>query len=347
MSYTIEVYRGRQPIERNLWRFALYVMFFPQLVAGPIERPQSLLEQLKVEHRFDYDSVKAGLQLMAWGFFKKLAIADRLAVGANAVYDQPGAYSGPAILMATYLFALQIYCDFSGYSDIAIGAAQVMGFRLMRNFDRPYFSQSISEFWRRWHVSLSTWFRDYVYYPLGGSRASGLRHAFNLLTVFTLSGLWHGANWTFVIWGALNGLYLIASIVSAPVRASLVRLSGLDRLPLLHSTFRRLVTFHLILASWVFFRAVSVRDALSSLHAVFTNRAGRALTFDSMGGRTVVVMAVASLIVCEVLQSTGSLRGFVSTTTWAIRWPAYVAFILMILLLGDFTSEQQFIYFQF
>jgi alginate O-acetyltransferase complex protein AlgI len=347
MSYTIEVYRGRQAAEPDPGRFALYVMFYPQLVAGPIERPQNLLEQLKVEHHFDYDAVKSGLQLMAWGLFKKIAIADRLAPGVNAVYNDAGSYSGAAILLATYLFALQIYCDFSGYSDIAIGAAQVMGFRLMRNFDRPYFSQSISEFWRRWHISLSTWFRDYVYYPLGGNRTSLRRQAFNLMAVFTLSGLWHGANWTFVIWGALNGAYLVTAIVTANVRTALVELSGLKRLPLLHRTIKRLITFHLILVSWVFFRAASVTDAIAALQAIVSNRAGAVLSFDSMGGRTIVVMAIGSLMVCEVLQSNINIRAFMSRRPWAIRWPAYVAFVLMLLLLGDFTSEQQFIYFQF
>jgi D-alanyl-lipoteichoic acid acyltransferase DltB (MBOAT superfamily) len=347
MSYTIEVYRGHQEVERNIARFALYVMFYPQLVAGPIERPQHLLEQLKVEHRFDYERVKSGLQLMAWGLFKKVAIADRLAQAVNAVYGDATQYSGAAILVATYFFALQIYCDFSGYSDIAIGSAQVMGFRLMRNFDRPYFSQSISEFWRRWHISLSSWFRDYVYVPLGGSRRSGWRRAFNLMVVFTLSGLWHGANWTFVIWGALNGVYLVASIVSARARRSMVRLSGLDRLPQLHSMLRRVLTFHLILLSWVFFRAQSVGDAGTMLHAVLTNRPGLGIAFDSIGGRTMVVMAVGLLLVFELLQSRTSIRAFISSKPWPVRWPAYMALIVLLLLLGDFASQQQFIYYQF
>jgi D-alanyl-lipoteichoic acid acyltransferase DltB (MBOAT superfamily) len=347
MSYTIEVYRGHQEVERNLGRFALYVMFYPQLVAGPIERPQNLLEQLKVEHTFEYERVKSGLQLMAWGLFKKVAVADRLARGVNLVYGDTASYSGTAILIATYMFAIQIYCDFSGYSDIAIGSAQVMGFRLMKNFDRPYFSQSISEFWRRWHISLSTWFRDYVYFPLGGNRASGRRRIFNLLAVFTLSGLWHGANWTFVIWGALNGVYLVASILSASVRQSLVKLSGIGRAPFLHSMLRRLVTFHLILLSWVFFRAASLNDAMVALHGIVTNRPGRELSLESLGGRTMVLMAVGALVTCELFQSRVSIRAYISGMPAVQRWPAYVAMVVILLMLGDFASEQRFIYFQF
>jgi alginate O-acetyltransferase complex protein AlgI len=347
MSYTIEVYRGHQVVERSLARFALYVMFYPQLVAGPIERPQNLLEQFKIEHTFDYDRAKAGLQLMAWGLFKKVAIADRLAGGVNAVYGNTTPYSGIAILTATYLFAIQIYCDFSGYSDIAIGAAQVMGFRLMTNFDRPYFSQSISEFWRRWHISLSTWFRDYVYVPLGGSRVSGRRRAVNLLAVFTLSGLWHGANWTFVIWGALNGAYLVASIASVGARRSLIRLSGLQRVPFVHNALRLFLTFHLILISWVFFRAASVEHAMTMLHAIATARPGLGLPFESIGGRTIVVISILSLIVCESLQARIDIRAWISSRPAIVRWPTYVTLALIFLMLGDFASEQRFIYFQF
>jgi alginate O-acetyltransferase complex protein AlgI len=347
MSYTIEVYRGRQEVERNLARFALYVMFYPQLVAGPIERPQNLLRQFKVEHEFDYERAKSGLQLMAWGLFKKVAIADRLAQGVNAVYGDTAAYSGMAILMATYLFAIQIYCDFSGYSDIAIGSAQVMGFRLMRNFDRPYFSQSVSEFWRRWHISLSTWFRDYVYVPLGGSRVSSGRRALNLVAVFTLSGLWHGANWTFVIWGALNGVYLVASTVFAGARRAAVELSGLERLPRVHRMLRVLLTFHLILLSWVFFRAASVEHAGAVLHAIVTGRPGLGLPFESIGGKTTVVMSILCLVICELLQSGVKIRVFISELPALVRWPTYVALMVVFLFLGDFVSQQQFIYFQF
>ncbi|MCL4170841.1 UNVERIFIED_CONTAM: hypothetical protein GTU68_036387, partial [Idotea baltica] len=195
MSYTIEVYRGRVPAEHNIFRYALYVMFYPQLVAGPIERPQNVIHQFYEEHKFDYQRVISGLRLMLWGMFKKVVIADRLAVFVDLVYDNPNAYSGFPIIVATVFFGIQIFCDFSGYTDIGLGAARVMGFDLMKNFDRPYFSKSISEFWRRWHISLSSWFKDYVYIPLGGNRVSESRRYFNLFLVFMISGLWHGASW--------------------------------------------------------------------------------------------------------------------------------------------------------
>jgi alginate O-acetyltransferase complex protein AlgI len=221
LSYSIDVYRGRQKPERHLGIFALYVSFFPQLVAGPIERSSRLLPQFFRQNGFDPERVSSGLRLMLWGFFKKVVIADRLAVYVNAVYGNPAAYDGPTIMLATYFFAFQIYCDFSGYSDIAIGTARVMGYDLMQNFRRPYFSRSIAEFWQRWHISLSTWFRDYLYIPLGGNRVDWWRWYLNLLVVFLVSGLWHGAALTFVVWGGLHGLYLVSSLITQDFRDSL------------------------------------------------------------------------------------------------------------------------------
>ena len=347
MSYTIEVYRGHQPVERNLWRFALYVLFYPQLVAGPIERPQNLLQQLHVKQAFDYDRAKFGLQLMAWGLFKKVVIADRVAPVVNAVYQNPDAYSGSAVLVATYLFAIQIYGDFSGYSDIAIGAAQVMGFKLMRNFDRPYFSQSINEFWRRWHISLSTWFRDYVYVTLGGNRVSTRRRAFNLLAVFSLSGLWHGANWTYVVWGALNGLYLVFGILTASLRRRLVEHSQLERVPVLQYIIRILITFHLILLAWVFFRAASLADAATILRSIATWSGGAVAPLDIAGGRTLILFSVGLLVAVECLQARYPIRNLLAEQRALVRWPTYVTAVVGLLLLGEFTSDQQFIYFQF
>ena len=205
MSYTIEVYRGNQKAERNFGIYSLYVMFYPQLVAGPIERPQNLIHQFYEKHYFDYERVVEGLKLMLWGLFMKLVIADRLAIYVNAVYNNSAQHSGITLLVATVFFAFQIYCDFAGYSSIAIGAARVMGFNLMTNFNRPYFSTSISEFWKRWHISLSSWFKDYLYISLGGNRVSIPRWYLNLFIVFVISGLWHGANWTFIIWVRLMG----------------------------------------------------------------------------------------------------------------------------------------------
>jgi D-alanyl-lipoteichoic acid acyltransferase DltB (MBOAT superfamily) len=327
---------------------ATYVLFFPQLVAGPIERPQNLLPQFRVAHVFDYERARSGFMLIAWGLFKKVAVADRLGHAVNVVYGDPEAFSGSALLLATYFFAVQIYCDFSGYSDIAIGSARVLGFKLMRNFDRPYFSQSIAEFWRRWHISLSTWFRDYVYVPLGGSRVPLTRLVLNLLIVFTLSGLWHGANWTFVVWGALNGIYLAGSVLFGGARGWLLRQSGLDRVPLLHAGVRWAITFHLVLITWVFFRSTSLAQAFGVLGAIAVARPGASLPFDVAGGRTLLALSVGALVGFELLQSrSGSIREGLWRQPAFVRWPAYVVFACLLLLLGDFASEQQFIYFQF
>ncbi len=348
MSYTIEVYRGNQEPERNLGRFALYVMFYPQLVAGPIERPQNLLHQFKEEHRFDYDRVRQGLFLMGWGLFKKVAVADRLAALVDQVYRQQDAYSGPALLAATYCFAIQIYCDFSGYSDMAIGAAKVMGFDLMKNFNHPYFSSSVSEFWTRWHISLSTWFRDYVYLPMGGRRVSMLRRCFNLMTVFSVSGLWHGASWTYVIWGVLNGLYLVSSILTANVRRSAARLSGLAALPGLRKAFGVFCTFHLILLSWIFFRADSVSRALSVLKGILSWRHGLAVPFTPASGDAVdIALVLVLLISAELLQVRGMVLEKLTSRPVVMRWAFYGAALSVLILLGKFGTNRQFIYFQF
>ena len=231
MSYTIEVYRGRQKAERHFGIYALYVMFYPQLVAGPIERPQNLLHQFYEKHEFDCNRVVEGLKIILWGLFMKIVIADRIAIYVNAVYNNSEQHSGKSLALATVFFAFQIYCDFAGYSNIAIGTAKVMGFKLMTNFNRPYFSRSISEFWKRWHISLSTWFRDYLYISLGGNRVSIPRWYLNLFLVFTISGLWHGANWTYIIWGSLNGFYLVFAIITEKWRKRFKQLIGLDQLP--------------------------------------------------------------------------------------------------------------------
>lgn len=252
LSYVIEVYRGHQKAERNFGIYALYVMFYPQLVAGPIERPKNLLHQFYEEHYFDYQRVVDGLKLMLWGLFKKVVIADRLSVLVNEVYGNPSGHQGFLLVIATVFFAFQIFCDFSGYSDMAIGSAQVMGFKLMDNFNRPYFSKSIAEFWKRWHISLSSWFRDYIYIPLGGNRVPQWRMCCNLFLTFLLSGLWHGANWTFVIWGGLNGFYMVFSILTHDPRKKLVQWTGLDRHPKAHKYLNVMVVFSLVCLGWIF-----------------------------------------------------------------------------------------------
>lgn len=261
MSYTIEVYRRRVPAEKNLLSYALYVAFFPQMVAGPIERPYELLPQFHREPRVTSDGVRAGLAQALWGLFKKMVLADNVSEFVKLVYGEPRHYNGAALLFATVLFSIQIYCDFSGYTDIALGLARMMGYQLRINFMQPYFSRSVGEFWRRWHISLSTWFRDYVYIPLGGSRVALPRHYANLMITFVISGLWHGANWTFVAWGFLHGLYLILAQVLSPAATRLGRVIGVQRIPRLTALGKTLLTFSLVTYAWIFFRANTLSDA--------------------------------------------------------------------------------------
>ncbi|PKV76160.1 MBOAT family O-acyltransferase [Pontibacter ramchanderi] len=358
MSYSLDVYHGRIKPERHLGVFALFVTFFPQLVAGPIERAGNLLGQLKSHHEFSYERVVGGLRRMGWGFFKKIMIADNLALMVNQVYNNPTDYEGISLIIATVFFAFQIYCDFSGYSDIAIGAAQVMGFRLMENFRRPYYSKSISEFWSRWHISLSSWFRDYLYIPLGGNRVVKWRWYYNLFITFLVSGLWHGANWTFVVWGALHGFYLVFAIVTAKQRDALANSLGLTRWPQLYKWVQVLSVFTLVLFSWVFFRANSLADALyilqSSVAGIGNIRqllAGidlQHLLFMDQGFKVFAVSVISILIMetVHLLQRHGSVSQLIGQRPAVVRWGLYYAAIVAVLLLGQF-GHQEFIYFQF
>jgi alginate O-acetyltransferase complex protein AlgI len=261
MSYTIEVYRQSYPAEKNLLEYALYVAFFPQMVAGPIERPYELLPQFHRDPKVSFAGVRSGLVQALWGLFKKMVLADNVADFVRLVYDTPRHYDGAALSLATLLFSIQIYCDFSGYTDIALGIARMMGYELRINFMQPYFSRSVGEFWRRWHISLSTWFRDYVYIPLGGNRVRLSRHYLNLLLTFVISGLWHGANWTFVLWGFLHGFYLIVTQATAPFTTRCAQSLGLHRVPRLTAVCKTVLTFGLVTFTWIFFRADSVGDS--------------------------------------------------------------------------------------
>ena len=221
LGYSIDVYNGKISAEKNFITYALFVTFFPQLVAGPIERTKNLLDQFKIDYKIDYDRITSGLKLCAWGYFKKVVVADRLAIYVNGIYNNVDGATGSALVLATFFFAFQILCDFSGYSDIAIGVSRILGFKLMKNFNRPYFSKSIPEFWRRWHISLSTWFKDYLYIPMGGNRCGAARRYFNLFTTFFVSGIWHGAAWTYIIWGTLHGVYQIIGISTSGIRTKI------------------------------------------------------------------------------------------------------------------------------
>ncbi|MCC6839381.1 MAG: MBOAT family protein [Flavobacteriales bacterium] len=357
LSYTIEVYRRHQKAEHRPGIFALYVMFYPQLVAGPIERPGNLLNQINsttpgtgMRSNFDYDRMVDGLRQMIWGFFKKLVIADRCAVVVDQVYGAPDQYGALAIAVATYLFAVQIYCDFSGYTDIALGAARVMGFNLMVNFRTPYLSKNISEFWSRWHISLSSWFRDYLYIPLGGNRVVKWRWYYNLMIVFLVSGLWHGANWTYVIWGGLHGSYLILALVFAPLLARFTKGIGLDALPWAKRWLNIFITVQLVSFAWIFFRANSIHDAFtlvqrlfstpllwSDLHQLLTDLPRSML--DLTGVLVIAFMVMDPLFDAWAKRDKPVPKGLVGTALFA-------ALLVGILLFGYFGSTS-FIYFQF
>lgn len=351
MSYTIEVYRGNQPAEKNLGIYALYVMFYPQLVAGPIERPQNILYQFYEKHKFKAENISEGLKMIIWGLFKKVVIADRFAVIVNKVYNDPLQFEGWPLIFATFLFAIQIYCDFSGYSDMALGTARVIGFRLMKNFDSPYFSTSISEFWKRWHISLSTWFRDYLYIPMGGSRVPRYRWYFNLFITFLISGLWHGANWTYVIWGSLNGIYLIIENITRNFRHRIYASNSI--LNKSRSIIGLITTFSLTCFAWIFFRAKSVQDALYIILHLFSNLKYSLFQLKpSVLGSTqydyiVGIFSFLFLLIVERLNIRFSVNQWLKEQHFALRAFLYYALVTFILLFGVFDAQEQFIYFQF
>ena len=336
MSYTIEVYRGKQQAEKHFGMYALYVMFYPQLVAGPIERPQNILHQLKEKVVFNYDHIVSGLKLILWGLFVKVVIADRLSIYVDIVYNSPEHHSAISSLVATLFFTFQIYCDFSGYSSIAIGCAKVLGIDLMINFRRPYMSTSIREFWSRWHISLSTWFRDYLYIPLGGNRVSVYRNMFNLFFVFLVSGLWHGANWTFIIWGALHGLYLMMEIV-------IDRLVPSIKLP---RSIRWILNFVLVAIAWVFFRASNFQTAKQILKNIYTFKPGP-LYIGNASYLVYSFFAILFLFAAEYnAEKLNNRYAWLHSERKVLRWSAYLLLILTLLSIGVFNGGQ-FIYFQF
>lgn len=358
MSYSLEVFWGRMKPEKHFGVYMLYVSYFPQLVAGPIERPQNLLHQLNRKVSFNAPLAISGLKLMAWGMFKKVMIADRVSLMVDYVYNSPGEHGAPAYILATILFAVQIYCDFSGYSDIAIGAARVMGVDLMRNFRSPYFSKNISEFWRRWHISLSSWFRDYVYIPLGGNRVVKWRWYYNLFITFLLSGIWHGANWTFVIWGGLHGIYLMFAVMSQDWRDKAMALLRIERKSTLDSAIQISTTFVLVCIGWVFFRANHVGDAFTILGGMGSGLSGffgpeiKQLYAPLVGaGFSEMVLAIISIIIMigvDILQGlpTGVNGVLYERPRWQ-RWGVYYALIGCMIFFGAYYTSVQFIYFQF
>ena len=358
LGYTVDVYRGDVAPERNFLRYALFVAFFPQLVAGPIERSKNLLSQLSDLKRPSLERLRDGALLMLGGYFLKVVLADRAAVVVDTVYGNTAAYGGWYLIAATALFAMQIYGDFAGYSAIAMGAAEILGVRLMENFNAPYLSRSVGEFWRRWHVSLGSWFRDYLYIPLGGSRRGRARKYMNLMAVFLASGLWHGADWSFVVWGGLNGLFVVMGELTKPVRDRAVRVLGLHRESIGHRALQTLVTFALVDLAWVFFRAESVGAALTAVRSICTARNPWVLVDGSLYRLGVGEKSFRLMLLCigAVLAADGckrrgvSLRAAIARQDAWVRWLVFagsVAFILLAGVWGPGYDAASFIYFQF
>lgn len=349
LSYVIDVYRKNIAPENNFIDYALYVSFFPQLVAGPIERPENLLPQFKREHFFNYEKAVLGCKQIALGAFKKIVIADSIASSVNMVFNDIGSYQGFALVLATLFFAIQIYCDFSGYTDIALGSAKLLGFDLMENFRTPYFSTSISDFWSRWHISLSTWFKDYVYIPLGGSKSGAVKTYRNLLYTFLLSGLWHGANWTFVLWGAYHGVLSILQVYAAKVNFTIKLIRPIQIV----------LTFALVCVGWAMFRANSISD-LAYLFTNVLNGLSTPYVYVLRGLTELNILKLEALYVAvpifvllgiELASQRMDVFAFVTKLNKPVRYAIYFVFtytpIFYFYYQANTNAPQAFIYFQF
>ncbi len=337
MSYTIDVYKKRILPEKNFVKFALFVSFFPQLVAGPIERAGHLLPQFEKLTKIDYKRITDGLKLITWGFIQKIVIADTLSILVNEVYNHPGSYHGADIWLATFFFAVQIYCDFSGYTDIARGTAKILGYHLRINFKLPYFAKSFADFWHRWHISLSTWFRDYVYIPLGGSKTNtNLRFAFNIMFVFVLSGFWHGAGWTFIIWGFLHGIYYLAERFF-PFK--IFKNTNTSK-----KILKIIFVFIAVNFAWIFFRSQSVRIALTLIQNSFYFK-GNTLNFNHL------LLAknfffIGIVFIVNLIERKKDIVSFISEKPVLLRWSIYYAAGILLIFFGNY-GIQEFIYFRF
>lgn len=352
VGYSIDVYRGSIRAERNFFDYALFVSFFPQLVAGPIDRAGSLLPQLKKTRRFSDEDFKAGALRFFWGLMKKMILADQLAIVADTAFGSVRSFNGGQLVIATVCFAFQIYCDFSAYSDMAIGSARMLGVRLMENFRFPYGSRSVKEFWRRWHISLSSWLKDYLYFPLGGSRTAKWRHCLNVLIVFAVSGLWHGAAMTFVLWGLIHGLYQVAGIVLRPLRDRLYKVIPRDNFVI--KTLSVCATFVLTVSAWVFFRARSIGDAVYVLKAAAGFFVRPFIPAVTMLGQSRMMLAVTAFFLV-LLWIIDALREKHDLSRWfcrhdLYRYCVYIFLIVSVLIFGyygDAYDAQQFVYFRF
>lgn len=378
IAYDIEVYRKNIPAENNIAIFALYILIYPELAAGPIDRPKILLEQLRQTYSFDYNRITSGLKLMAWGFFQKWVIADRLSVLVNGIYEHPYENNGLSFLIATFFFAVQIYCDFSAYSDIAIGAGEVLGFKFARNFNRPYFAKSVSEFWRRWHITLSSWLRDYTFLPsvysilrklnnkpFLGVKPENIGYVIGTLLTMFIAGIWHGAKWTFICWGSLIGVYLTVSFITKNLRKKTVRILRLKKIPVVHKVISIVITFSLVCFAWIFFRANSLNDAvfiIKNLHTGLLDYAKTILSFPLKGNFGDVlkplylgfnsmefflsVISICVLFTINFIQRKTSIRSVIISKPLLLRWIIYLSFLIILLIYGRFENRQ-FIYMQF
>lgn len=368
LSYLVDVYREPQDVEKKLITFALYVSFFPEIMAGPIDRAKKLIPQFYKKHEFDYKRVTDGLKLMVWGFFKKLVIADRLALFVDKVYNNPTQYEGLSLVMATVYFSIQIYCDFSGYSDIAIGAGKVMGFDLMENFNRPYFSISIVEFWKRWHISLSTWLMDYLFLPIAystsrkiksprvmGVKAESWSYILGSIITMFLCGLWHGSQWTYILWGLFHGVYLTISFITRKKRGKIRRKLKIKKNSFILKLSRITVTFSLVTFAWIFFRANSISDALYVIKHLFTGWAAifnipgllQAVSFGLLKRElAVALVSVFFMVFVHILRKQDTIEQLISKQKVVLRWGIYLVILLWILAFGE-SGGENFIYFQF
>lgn len=352
VGYMIDVYRGKIAAEKNLGKYALFVSFFPQIVSGPIERSYNFLPQMEKGHSFDYDRVKDGFLLYLWGVLKKIVIADRLGILVDEVFNNVEKYNSPAFAIAILFFTMQIYFDFAGYSDMAIGCANMLGITTMKNFDRPYFAKSVGEFWRRWHMSLSTWFRDYLYIPLGGNRVSRKRWACNTMIVFLTSGLWHGANWTFIVWGALHGIYQVVGKVTRDGHDKILRGFHIRKDSGIYRFGATLGTFFLVSYAWMFFRANSMKDALYITSALLKWSAEGFDIWNLGMQRQDFVFSICLILfwfVLEKVQEKINLRKWLQQRCLPVRWGVYLVIIFTCIMFGFYgdLSASSFIYFKF
>lgn len=355
-GYLIDVYKKKSIAEKNIGKYALFVTFFPLVLAGPIERSTNFLKQLDKKIPFDYERIKDGLLLILWGLFKKIVIADRLAVLVNAVFNNVEKYKGFPLIIASVFFTFQIYCDFSSYSDIAVGSARVLGYSLIKNFDTPYFSKSVAEFWRRWHISLSTWFRDYLYIPLGGNRVTKQRKYLNLMIVFLISGLWHGANWTFILWGALHGIYQILGSELKELKDKIVKICRIDEKSYTYKISQIFITFSLVNFAWIFFRINSLKDGKYFIKNMFKldfnflfTDAIYKIGLDKADFRLSIVL-IFMLIMIEYLNNKYNLKMKLKKEPLITRWIVYYMLIFSIIIFGFYGGNydaSQFIYLQF